>query len=84
MALWPPSFLSSDKTSLSAGVIKVLESTAPVQIKNSHELRSVESTAISQRLIHGEVRTEVCKVAVWRIRASDCYKTLCFRFVQVF
>ncbi len=24
----------------------------------------VESTALSQRLIHGEVRTEVCKLAV--------------------
>mgnify|MGYP001436295435 CR=1 FL=1 len=27
-------------------------------------MRQVESTAFSQRLIHGEVCTEVCKVAV--------------------
>lgn len=27
-------------------------------------MRQVECTKLSQRLIHGEVRTEVCKVAV--------------------
>ncbi|MFT7158801.1 MAG: hypothetical protein ACI8Q1_003835 [Parvicella sp.] len=32
--------------------------------KNSCELHSAESTAISQRLIHGDVRTKACKEAV--------------------
>lgn len=33
-------------------------------MKKSCEMRQVESTANSQRQIHGEVCTEVCKVAV--------------------
>jgi len=32
--------------------------------EKSCELKSIESTDLSQRQIHGEVRTEVCKVAV--------------------
>ena len=35
-------------------------------------VKSIESTAVSQRLIHNEVRTEVCKEAVWRITDSVC------------
>ena len=41
-------------------------------------MRKVESTAIFQRLVHGEVRTKICKVAVWRIRASACYLSAIF------
>ena len=42
--------------------------------ENSCELKSVESTDLSQRLIHGEVCTEAGKEAVWRITASECYR----------
>ena len=38
--------------------------------ENSCELKSVESTTISQRLIYGDVCTEACKEAVWRIPAQ--------------
>jgi hypothetical protein len=37
------------------------------------EMRLVESTELSQRLIYGEVRTKASKEAVWRIRASTCH-----------
>ncbi len=36
-------------------------------------MQQVESTNLPQRLIHGDVRTEASKEAVWRIRASNCY-----------
>lgn len=47
--------------------------TAFRKIKNSCKQKSVESTDLSQRQIHGDVRTEASKEAVWRITASDCY-----------
>ncbi|RED93169.1 hypothetical protein C7460_1268 [Marinoscillum furvescens DSM 4134] len=37
------------------------------------ELKSVESTDLSQRLIHGEARPEASKEAVRRIHSSDCW-----------
>ena len=63
---------SSDKTNESAGAHKVSECTAPAcrhrqvqKDKKSCEMCQVESTDLSpQRQIHGDVRTEVCKVAV--------------------
>jgi hypothetical protein len=53
MALWPPIFLSSDKSSLSAGVIKVSDAHCTMKIKNSHEQERVESTELSWRQMSG-------------------------------
>jgi len=39
MALWPPSLINSDKSSLSAGVHKVSDWHCALQIKISHELK---------------------------------------------
>ncbi|MFT7037001.1 MAG: hypothetical protein ACJA2S_005543 [Cyclobacteriaceae bacterium] len=36
MALWPPSLINTDKSSLSAGAIKVSSTQCAIQIKNSH------------------------------------------------
>ena len=47
--------------------------TALTQIKISHERKTVESTTISQRVIHGKVRTEVCKMAVGAFVLKPCY-----------
>jgi len=47
--------------------------TATRKMKKSCELKLVESTTLSQRLIHGDVCTEVSKKPLWRIPASDCY-----------
>jgi len=43
---------------------KYQNGTASRKMKKSCEMRQVESTGISQRLIHGDVCIEVCKVAV--------------------
>ena len=48
-------------------------------MKNPREICQVESTTLSQRLIHGDVRTETVKEAVWRILASAC----CGEFIPV-
>jgi len=53
MALWPPSLINCDKSSLSAGVIKVSDMHCTMKIKTSHEQKKVESTALSWRQISG-------------------------------
>jgi hypothetical protein len=53
MALWPPSFINSNKSSLSAGAFKVLDRQYAMKIKNSHEQKTVESTSVSWRQISG-------------------------------
>jgi hypothetical protein len=53
MALWPPSFINYDKSSLSAGAFKVSGKHCAVKIKNSHEQKQVESTKLSWRQISG-------------------------------
>ena len=55
---------SSDKTNESAGASKVSNNHCVQKDEKSCEQHSVKSTAISQRLIHGGVRTEARKVAV--------------------
>jgi len=55
MALWPPSFLSCDKSSLSAGVHKVSDTHCAIQIKNSHEQKRVESIEVSWQQIKRDV-----------------------------
>jgi hypothetical protein len=55
---------SSDKTNESAGASKVSDDHCVQKDEESCELKSVKSTDLSQRLIHGDVRTEVCKFAV--------------------
>ena len=55
---------SSDKTNESAGASKVSERHCVQKDEKSCEQKSVESTNLSQRLIHGEVCTEDCKMAV--------------------
>jgi hypothetical protein len=37
MALWPPSFINCNKSSLSDGAFKLIEKHFAIQIKNSHE-----------------------------------------------
>jgi hypothetical protein len=53
MALWPPSFINYDKSSLSDGAFKVSDEHCAMQIKNSQEQRMVESTSVSWRQISG-------------------------------
>lgn len=53
MALWPPSYFNSDKSSLSAGAFKESDRHCVMKIKNSHEQERVESTSVSWRLISG-------------------------------
>jgi len=48
----------------SAGASTVSNGHRVQKEKKSCEMRQVESTDLSQRLIHGDVRTEFCKVAV--------------------
>jgi hypothetical protein len=55
---------SSDKTNESAGASKVTKWHCVQKEKKSCEMRQVESTTFYQRRIHGEIRTEVCKIAV--------------------
>ena len=55
---------SSDKTNESAGASKVSDNHCVQKDEKPCEMRQVEITDLSQRLIHGDVRTEVCKVAV--------------------
>ncbi|MFT6856819.1 MAG: HD superfamily phosphohydrolase YqeK [Cyclobacteriaceae bacterium] len=61
MALWPPSFINCDKSSLSAGAFKVSDTQCAMKIKNSHELHSVEITSLSQRLIHGRIALKLAR-----------------------
>ena len=51
--------------------------TLRLEREKSCEMKSEESTDLSQRQNHGDVRTEASKQAFWRIRASACY-LLCF------
>jgi hypothetical protein len=53
MALWPPSFVNCDKSSLSAGAIKVSDSHCAMKIKDSHAQVRAESTSVSWRYISG-------------------------------
>jgi hypothetical protein len=53
MALWPPSLINSDKSSLSAGAFKVSDTHCDVKDKNSHGQHLVESTSGSWRQISG-------------------------------
>ena len=53
MALWPPSLVNYDKSSLSANAFKVSDTHCAMQIKNSHEQKMVESTSGSWRQISG-------------------------------
>jgi hypothetical protein len=46
IALWPPSLINRDKSSLSAGAFKVLSTQCALQIKISHEQKVVESTSV--------------------------------------
>jgi hypothetical protein len=55
---------SSDKTNESAGASKVSDRHCVQKDEKSCEMLPVESTDLSQRLIHGDVRTEICKLAV--------------------
>ncbi|MEQ9229081.1 MAG: hypothetical protein RIF46_00245, partial [Cyclobacteriaceae bacterium] len=59
-----PSLASSDKTNESAGASKVSNNHCVQKDEKPCEMSQVESTDLSQRLIHGEVRTDTCKVAV--------------------
>jgi hypothetical protein len=40
MALWPPSLINFDKSSLSAGAFKVSDMHCAMKIKSSHERKS--------------------------------------------
>jgi hypothetical protein len=51
--------------------------------EKSCELHSVESTAYSQWLIHGDVRTEVCKMAVGAFVLAIVVCSFLLRFVLV-
>ncbi len=46
------------------GASKVSDNHCAKKDEKSCEMRPVESTELYQRLIHGEVRTEACKMAV--------------------
>jgi hypothetical protein len=56
--------MDSTKIVKSAGASKVCRKHCVQKDKKSCEPKRVESTALSQWLIHGEICTEVCKVAV--------------------
>ena len=60
MALWPPSLINYDKSSLSAGAFKAclcrqagIRYALRHEDKNSHEKERVESTSVSWRPISG-------------------------------
>jgi len=55
---------SSDKTNESVGARKVSDNHCVQKDERSYEMSSVESTNLSQRLIHDDVRIEVCIMAV--------------------
>jgi hypothetical protein len=44
MALWPPSYFNTDKSSLSAGAFKVPDMHCAIPDKNSDKQKTVEST----------------------------------------
>lgn len=72
MARVPPLAIST-KIVKSAGASKVSKRHCVQKDKNSCELHSAESTAISQRQIHGRVPAKLAKCSVRTCAITQCY-----------
>ena len=82
MALWPPSLINCDKSSLSAGAFKVSDWHCALKIKNHHELKRVESTADSLRQISGMFLLIIGKWLSKAMRYIVCCALFLFVFVE--
>ena len=82
MALWPPSLINNDKSSLSAGAFKVSNTHCAKKIKNSHQQERVESTIEILAADKWDVEQTLCKWLSKAMRNIVCHSAVLYIYAD--